>query len=163
MRKFLAGSLGLSLGLLTGTASAQAPADRPVIAATPGAAVAAAPAAFLGRPVPLAALGTPVAVTAPKPPQPIVRAQMAEPGPPSLAPPTLPALPPVRPTVPATPAERYNCGVVTTTAGSGGFWDNTKQTVTGIPQAVGGMFVSHDANRGWFESDHSFDGFISPV
>src|SRR5262249_42820526 len=61
---------------------------------------------------------------------------------------------------------RYNCGVVTSTSGSGGgtgAWDGTKQFFTNIPQACAGVFTNQDSNHALFQSDHCFDGFISPV
>jgi hypothetical protein len=156
LRSMLAGSLGL--GLLAGSAAAQAPAGRTVIAATPAAPVSAA----LGRPIPLAP-GRAEAITPTSfasdatPPQPVVRAQAPDP-----VAPTFPVAPGIAPPVaaPAAPlSERYNCGMVTQPPSRKPFFDPESPWLNWIPG------VGHPAagGRPLFQSDHAFDGFISPV
>jgi hypothetical protein len=70
-------------------------------------------------------------------------------------PPIVPGVPSVG--VAATPEEDYNCGVVTGPAGPRG---------PGVFDGVGNFFhgiFGGDACRTAFQSDHRFDGFISPV
>jgi hypothetical protein len=85
------------------------------------------------------------------------------------APPPGPVLPaqasvPVSPVAPATPAEQYNCGVVTQQ--SPGFWqsiwEGPKRIFNYIP-GLGGEEFEGPGARHWFQSDHCFDNFISPV
>jgi hypothetical protein len=98
-------------------------------------------------------------------PQRIVRAQNFDP---PAAQPLPPPPPPPPPGLPANAPsdEKYNCGVTANcnngTSGGPGFFDQAKDTVTGIPQAFGNMFKS-DSNRALFQSDHCFDNFCSPV
>src|SRR5262249_6148219 len=88
----------------------------------------------------------------------LVRVQSTDaPPPPPLAVP-----PPAPPGVVGTPAEQYNCGVAThNPAPGGGFWDKAKGCFTGFPWCKGVFDTT--GNQHLFESDHSFDGFISPV
>jgi hypothetical protein len=51
--------------------------------------------------------------------------------------------------------EKYNCAVKAKS--QGGFWDQTREGIAGIP----GMFTS--PSRSLFQSDHCFDVFCSPV
>jgi hypothetical protein len=61
-------------------------------------------------------------------------------------------------------AEQYNCGVVTQQ--SPGFWQSVwegpRRLINCIPGMGGGEFAAPGTRR-WFESDHCFDNFISPV
>jgi hypothetical protein len=149
-------TLVLALGLLVSSSRAD---EISVSAASP----ANAPLVTLGRPVPLgAALNKPMngggladgqirpAAYTPSSPATAV-AQAPPPSAPDLSLPPLSA-----PAIPTSPAEQYNCGVVTKSPGTDqSFWDKCKGTVTGIPGLIGG--------RPLFQSDHTFDGFISPV
>jgi hypothetical protein len=78
-----------------------------------------------------------------------------------LSAPTL--LPPAGiPTIPASPAEQYNCGVVTRTAGTEHpFWDRCQQWAGEIPGV--GYVRDLSSGRPLFQSDHTFDNFISPI
>ena len=156
MRAMFRATLVLALGLLVSSARAD---EISFSAASP----ANAPLVTLGRPVPLGAVldkpvtaGSmadgqlrPAAYTSPAP-----ATSVAQAPPPST--PTL-SLPPLSaPAIPTSPAEQYNCGVVTKSPGTDdSFWDKCKGVVTGVPSLVGG--------RTLFQSDHAFDGFISPV
>ncbi|HZU37366.1 MAG TPA: hypothetical protein VFA18_15690 [Gemmataceae bacterium] len=175
MKRLLAGSLGVSLGLLTATASAQDYAWRPGSAVTASAPAADEPAAVsLGEPVPVTAPTrlpelpvtdshvqlanyTDVQLEAPRPI--IVRGQA--PGPDPIVPPPLPSTGPIGPPpgVPpavAVPVDPFTGPVVpapppaAAPAGQG-FWGK-----------VGDTFGFHNG-RCTFQSDHCFDGFISPV
>ncbi len=78
-------------------------------------------------------------------------------------PPAMAVPPPAPPGIAGTPAEQYNCGVATHDPGSsGGFWDGTKRFFTGFPWFGKGVLDTNGTQH-LFESDHSFDGFISPV
>src|SRR5262249_38213737 len=64
------------------------------------------------------------------------------------------------PSIPTSSAEQYNCGVVTRTSGTEPtFWDKCKGTVAAVPGWVG----VGQGNRPLFQSDHTFDSFISPI
>ncbi|MGE3809571.1 MAG: hypothetical protein AB7K24_33320 [Gemmataceae bacterium] len=173
MRGKWAGSLGLVVGLGIGSLQAEEVQWRSAPAATttrPAATLG--PPALLGRPVPVApapaapiedskltqtsyegaALAPPQTATL-APPQPtVVRAQNPEYGSPTLAP--MPS------GIPLTPQEQYNAGVVTTpppNTGGGFFgrcYDNCCDLFTCSATCP---------DRGLFQSDHCFDGFISPV
>jgi hypothetical protein len=84
----------------------------------------------------------------------LARGQSAE-----LSGPTLQPPPGVNPAPPASTSELYNCGVVTRRAE--GFWDGGKNFFSSIP-GVAGLFEG-GAGRAPFQSDHAFDGFISPL
>jgi hypothetical protein len=86
-------------------------------------------------------------------------------GDPLLGPPPPPPPPPPggAPVGPATNDERYNCGQVTRTSGSGGFFERSKEAVAGVPEAFGGLFQGGNSTRGLFQSDHAFDCFCEPV
>jgi hypothetical protein len=64
--------------------------------------------------------------------------------------------------------EAYNCGVVAKeqTGIFGGFfskwWDDTKKWCENVPSSLGGIFQP-GAGKAIFQSDHAFDGFISPL
>ena len=145
------GALGLALGLWSAGARGGDVVWRPVKA-------------------PAAALGRPVAVVAPPPPSFVVRAQAADPVPPipPLAPP--PSSPPVAPASPYTytppvappcpPGELYNQGAVPAGPPPGGpsMWDRTKD----LFNLQSGPFCGN-GNRKAFQSDHAFDGLVSPV
>jgi hypothetical protein len=161
MRGVVAAILGLTLGICTG-------AGRAGDLSLPPASPAETPLVTLGRPVPLGAAVhqplssrttidnqlrpaayTPAGPTYPAP---------TPPGPelPALS---LPASP--LPGVPTSPAEQYNCGVVTRTAGTEHpFWEKCKGAVVAIPGMVG---IEPSGGRPLFQSDHTFDSFISPI
>jgi hypothetical protein len=187
MRRVLAGSLSLSLGLVVAGARGQDFQWRP---ATPPAATQPARSetgVALGRPVveadaDPAASPTfvdrqllPASFAAPDAaPQPVVRGQMPDtrrpmpPGPPapgwgpqSSTSYQAPAPPPPPPPGVAAPMdERYNCGVV---AGgvppAGAPLGAFDPLAPPCPAAAG----AGCAARCWFQSDHCFDNFISPV
>jgi len=72
--------------------------------------------------------------------------------------------PPAPPGIAGTPAEQYNCGVATQDPGTGhSIWDGTKRLFSGFPWCGNGNAFDSNGARHLFESDHSFDGFISPV
>jgi hypothetical protein len=79
---------------------------------------------------------------------------------------TAPVFPPPGPGIP-TPSfpgsEPYNCGVVSQPPAPAdrSFWDKCKGIFGSVP-GLGSPFES-DGKRQWFESDHCFDNFISPV
>lgn len=160
MRCRLLGGVGVALGLWAGAACAEEVTWRPV-ATTPGGVAASAdgPAAILGRPVPLAR-GAPMAdpsvtpVTFTTQPAatlgPIIRAQApADPPPPGVAPvqPVPPLNDVLAPAPVADPAGLHAPG------GSGPAWLN------------GGWLGTYQGcpARQCLQSDHCFDGFISPV
>jgi hypothetical protein len=89
----------------------------------------------------------------------VARAQTTDPG---AAP--LPGPPPfTSPAVAPSPAEQYNCGVANQAPGTDHpFWDKTKNFFTGFPWFGGGEYDTEGRHH-WFESDHSFDDFASPV
>jgi hypothetical protein len=145
MRRVLAGTLGLSLALLAAEAHGEEFQWRPCgEAASPKSS-----AVTLGRPI---ALPSPTRDAE----QPtassrlVVRAQSVDPGAPGAAWP-----PPTRPAAPTNPSEQFNCGVAT---------DNPSR---GFVDRVRGIFTTNPFDSGaghhLFESDHAFDGFISPV
>jgi hypothetical protein len=126
--------------------------------------VASSPAVVVGRPVVLegtctapGAFADRAAPAAPGgPPGYVVRAQAPEGAPP---PP-----PPTEAGIPGPGDDRYNCGVATTPPPPGAhpFWDGCKHLFTGFPW-VGGTATQPAGGRALFQSDHCFDGFISPV
>jgi hypothetical protein len=66
--------------------------------------------------------------------------------------------------VPANPAERYNCGVVNDTPPpSHPFLQGCENFLGGCKNLFTGAALAPAAGRAWFESDHGFDGMISPV
>lgn len=166
MRAGWLSSLGLALGVWAGSATAEeaivwraaAPREAPVT---------------IGQPIPIAAdrPAEPVIPVswgaAPSVPPLVVRAQsygLPPPAPPPGAPFPPPSGPPAVPPpgIPYNPPDLYNQGVVPDTApvpGPGnGFWDKTKA----IFDLQTGPFCG-SAGRRPFQSDHAFDGFISPV
>lgn len=151
-RRWLSG-LACALGICAGFARAEEATWRPVIARTP----AAAPAATLGKPVPLAggaaappvtdSAVTPASFSAPAAAiqRPVIRAQA-----PDVPPPGVPAVPPVPPGPPPgldgpPPAPVPPAG-----------WMH--QIFDG-----GWLGCCDGQGRQLFQSDHCFDGFISPV
>jgi hypothetical protein len=159
--KWTAG-LGAALGLWVAGAGAEEFGWRPAAAqlAPPAAAAPAlAPAVTLGRPV--ASLGRPVPLGAapdggiaavnyapPASSGAVIRAQAPDAGPPAVPPPGVPAVPGGEGFVPGGPAAEP-----APPAGTG-FWAKT------------GEFFGFGApcpGRCLFQSDHCFDGFISPV
>jgi len=169
MRGRWVSSLGAALSLWVADASAQDRAWTPVaapprvIASSVPAASQQGPAATLGPPRALNTVTSrapipdaqvvPVAHRTPvlAPPRAIVRAQAPDPPPPGVSGP-IPAVPPY----PGT-EELYNRGVVTDPAGRG-FWDKARGLFGGGTGAC-----ESSCGRGLFQSDHAFDGFISPV
>jgi hypothetical protein len=166
-------SLGAVLGLWAAGAAAQEQSWRPVVGppvAVPAGAAASLsppvatlgrPEATLGRPIPLGPAGTPdptvSAASYNGAAEPIIRAQMAaEGGPPAVPPPGVPAVPGAPPPIPASPADDvYGRPLAPGPAGpEGGFWGRCGE-IFGFNGATGG--------RALFQSDHCFDGFISPV
>jgi len=112
----------------------------------------------LSAPVPL-----PEAAPSPQQlPAPLVRCQAPDPlfgAGPGVPPPP----PPPGQFSPAGGEEAYNCGQVVRTSGSGGtFWEQGRDAIVGIPDAVGDMFKG-GGGHGFLESDHCFDCFCSPV
>jgi hypothetical protein len=165
MRSILMGSVGLSLALFLSAARADQPVCYAITTGPSEAASSGVPIATLGRPIPLAA---PTSVDAqvrtvsysdpaPIPPSGVVRMQGSE-----LPPPPLAVPPPAPPGIAGTPAEQYNCGVATQPPPGTGFWDGTKRLFSGFPWIGTGGALDNGAHH-LFESDHSFDGFISPV
>jgi hypothetical protein len=174
MRGIWAGSLGLSLGMALASAPAQEASRRPA-SSRPVITMQAPmanppPAVALGRPVPLSAAtdseslrSTPSAGSVrpvayleapPTTPQPIIRGQSPDPRGPTLVPPAGAGVP----IAPIAPAERYNCGMVSQSPAPGNsFLEAPRRWLGSIP-GVGGCDGKH-----CFESDHAFDGFISPV
>lgn len=177
MRRHWLSSLGLSLGLLASSVRGEEIQWRPAGPRPAGVpaytAPVAGPAASLGRPIatlgrPVAANASPAPESAPAvdeavtqaayssesatqpPPAPIARGQNPEFSGPSLAPPP--------PGFPATPEEKYNAGVVVNPphGSQPGFWSRAGDNFGGFGHVSGG-------ERGMFQSDHCFDGFISPV
>jgi hypothetical protein len=149
LRSILAGGLGVSFGLLTGGVAAQTPVTlgppRAVVASTP-------PAAALDRPVPLTA--TPHIAR-----RPTFRAQAPDPGLPLFGPPPGVAPPAPAPASAAPMSERYNCGMVTQPPPSRKpYVDPNSPWLRWIP-GVG----DETDGRCCLQSDHAFDGFISPV
>lgn len=165
MRGIWAGSLSVALGLALGHARAEEPAWRPVVA-TLGAPVAASrstsslPAVYLGKPVPSAQptsaqsagisvidqwlAPTAYSTSDPLAPPPTVRGQAPDYAPPSLAP------------APPPGSEPFNCGVVTTPPASGHPWFGCLKDLF----CCGG---GSSGGRCCFQSDHNFDGLISPM
>jgi hypothetical protein len=97
--------------------------------------------------------------------RPVVRAQgqdgAAAPLPPPPPPPPPPGSSPAA--FPGSREEGYNCGVATDNPPPGHpFLDGTWRFITGVPAAVNGV-LHPGAGRACFQSDHAFDGFISPV
>jgi hypothetical protein len=169
MRSILAAAiLSLTLGIRAAPCRADDFPSRPASAND-------APVVTLGRPVPLeppisgkgdsispsAGLGAdtqlrPAAYAPPAPVNPGVDASGAVLSAPTLVP------PPGVPAVPTSPAEQYNCGVVTRTAGTEHpFWDRCQQWVGEIPGV--GYVREISSGRALFQSDHNFDNFISPI
>jgi hypothetical protein len=155
------------LGLTLGAWSAGAGAAEDVV--WRAAAEPRPPAVSVGQPVPVAGAAPvaplqPVAWSeAPSAPHYVVRAQAGDvppPAPPPISAPP-PGLPPSSPPpgIPYNPADAYNNGVVPDTAPppGTGFWDKTKN----IFDLQSGPFCGSAARKP-FQSDHAFDGFISP-
>jgi hypothetical protein len=162
MRGVLAATLVLGPFFLS-TARAQEPLPETAPAVTLGRPEALRPAAGLVPDRP--AVDTQVVAASyqtPELPPPVVLVQATDlPGP--AVPPPPPPPPPVSAGIPASPAEQYNCGVAT---GEGAtahpFWDRVRGWFSGIPGLGGGPFEPATTHH-WFESDHCFDNFISPV
>jgi hypothetical protein len=166
MRAAWLSSLGLTLAAWTAAGAAEEIVWR---------AVAPQPAVTIGQPVPIAT-SAPVVPLAPvswnepsSSPRVVVRAQQADlppPAPPPVVAPPPTGLPPSGapiynppPGIPYNPADAYNNGVVPDTAPppGTGFWDKTK----GVFDLQSGPFCGTAARKP-FQSDHAFDGFISP-
>jgi hypothetical protein len=176
MRGRWTASLCAVLGIWAASAAAQEPAWRPValppVVAHSGpagsspslAATLGRPIATLGRPIPLDPTGAADAGVAtasyPGSTGPIIRAQAPADGPPAVPPPGVPAVPAV-PAIPppgAPPDDIYSRPPgAPVAAPQGGFWGRCGEVFgfgTGAPCGCGGVFL---------QSDHAFDGFISPV
>lgn len=163
MRGILAAIVGLILGLYAQPCHADELWPRPP-------STTEAPLVTLGRPMPVGAVphtpsaGSAIADVALRP------ATYLPPTPantvtslqgPNLSGPLLALPAPVVPVSSASAAERYNCGVVTRTAGTDpSYWDKCRQFIGGIPGLGGG---GEYGGRPLFQSDHTFDGFISPI
>ncbi len=163
MRSIWVTSFGLSLTLFWSVGRSQDATRLPA-----GTEVSSRPIVTLGRPIPLGPSGpangqlrtvsysdpTPLSQTE------IVRAQGSDvPPPPPMSVPS-----PAPPGIAGTPAEQYNCGVATQQPGTGHpFWDGTKKFFGGFPWFGKGNEFDSNGTQHLFESDHSFDGFISPV
>lgn len=159
MRGTWVSCLGLSMGLLAGTTHADdsvwKASRRESTGAAKSWAALGAPVAALGRPEPMKDGALSRAAYESKS---VVRAQMPDPL-------TSPVAPPPPPHtggfegVPFVPDERYNCGVVMEPPGSQqGFWSRCWDHCRNVEF---GEF--HATGRSWFQSDHCFDQFISPV
>jgi hypothetical protein len=99
-------------------------------------------------------------------PQPLVRAQIPDPPPPTPPPGLAPAPvpPPGVPPVPTTPAEQFNCGVVHDPPPAEGFFGKCGNWLGGCKNWLGGVCCPQScAGHCLFQSDHCFDGMISPV
>lgn len=169
-RRILATSLGLSLGWY----AAAAPAQDLTLPREP-----TGPAVILGRPIPIDPSGQssvdpratgdglvrpasyPVAELSA--PSPIIRAQAVEGSAPTLAP-SPPAAVPVVPTpVPVSPDERYNSGVLLDNPPANHPIMNGGKRVFGWIPSLCTDTCAGNGSHGWFQSDHCFDNFISPV
>jgi hypothetical protein len=159
------GSLGVLVALAVAPVHAQEVQWRPAAAPLP----AADNGVSLGLPVP-AADGKVRTVSLE---QPTVRAQSGD----VLLGPGIPPPPPPPPNsataaVVKNPVEAYNCGEKSYCGGppggppggpaGPGFWDQTRDTIIGIPGAVGGLFQGGTGHAP-LQSDHCFDSFCSPV
>ena len=188
MRGIWAGSVTLLLALGTADAGAQdvgAPhgmvdARAQSDASVPGAGAVGsgqAAAVSLGRPEPASSQRASDSMDAPAdsqvrragydpaatldPPQPLVRGQSPDWPPPSPPPgvaPPVGAPPPPPGAIPVAPNDPYNCGVVTQPPPApsgplGGFFNKCQNLLGG----------NGSSGRGWFQSDHCFDNFASPV
>jgi hypothetical protein len=181
MRGIWAMSLGVLFALASAAVRGQESNGQPVPPApaaqsdplTSGSAVS------LGRPMPLSAApasdSTGIAATDAQvvqvgygpaatldPPQPLVRAQSPDWPPPSpppgVAPPVSAPPPPPAGAIPVAPTDPYNCGVVTQPPPAnngflGGFFNKVQNVIGG----------NGSSGRCWFQSDHCFDNFASPV
>jgi hypothetical protein len=162
MKRLWKGCLGLALGLAAQCVSAQEMQWHPATAP------AAAPPNLGVRLFPPEPVVQPAVLSeSDDTPSRIVRAQSIDP---TFGPPPIAAVPPPPPPPPlGLPAnagsdEKYNCAVKANCSSGGGpgFFDQARDTVTGIPQSIGGIFQG-DSNRALFQSDHCFDVFCSPV
>jgi hypothetical protein len=157
MKRLWKGCLGLALALATTSANAQQMQWRPANAP-------ASSAKDLGvRLLPPEALPSTVRASwsgqDDTSPSRVVRAQSFDP---NFVPPPPPPPPPGLPAN-AGNDEKYNCAVRANSSGGGaGFFDQCKDTVTGIPGTIGGLFHG-DSGRCPFQSDHHFDYVCSPV
>jgi hypothetical protein len=167
-------SLGLALGVWTAAPAAEGVVWRPAAPQTAAGTDRREPAVTIGQPIPIAssrpAPMAPVAWSAAAAgPRFVVRAQAdglpppapppgVTPLPPSGLPPTGPPPPPGG--IPWSPAEGYNRGVVPDSGqpAGPGFWDQCKNL---FDLKSGPLCGS--GGRSPFQSDHCFDGFISPV
>ncbi|HLJ96180.1 MAG TPA: hypothetical protein VKU02_23590 [Gemmataceae bacterium] len=162
MRGMLAVCLGLALGL-------PVPPCRADDGSSPPPYTDEAPLVTLGRPVPLGVTSQkpaadsvqidvqlrPAAYLPPPPPEGTPNIPAA-----AIAGPPLAAPPPGAVITPPNPTEQYNCGVVTRSPGSDpSYWEKCRQFFTGIP----GYVSEEVGRRPLFQSDHAFDGFISPI
>ncbi|HLN26625.1 MAG TPA: hypothetical protein VK395_02705 [Gemmataceae bacterium] len=167
MRGILAGSFVLLLALSMGAADAQEPPRATVTALSDEIPVDNSPVVTLGRPVAIDAppipdqtvrpvsYNDPVPLSSPG----VVQVRGGD-GPPAGG---VQAPPPGAPILPPSPNEQYNCGVATQNPAPQSWWDKTKEFCGGFPWFGKGNGLDSNPNHHLFESDHSFDGFISPV
>jgi hypothetical protein len=118
------------------------------------------PIVTLGRPQPLNDQVLPVSFQQAAMPTPVTLARGQSP---DLPGPALAVPGPVNPGVPASPAEQYNCGVAVQAAPANHpILDSGRRLLDWIP-GFGHESFDGGSGRGLFQSDHCFDGFISPV
>jgi hypothetical protein len=188
MRGIWAVSLGVLFALMTADVRAQEVNGQPGLPgpaaqSDSGALSGPASAVSLGRPMPLTAAQASGSTAAPAadaqvmqvgygpaatldPPQPVVRGQSPDWPPPSpppgVAPPVGAPPPPPPGAIPVGPSDPYNCGVVTQPPppASNGFLGGVNNFFSKVQNAIGG---NGSSGRSWFQSDHCFDNFASPV
>jgi hypothetical protein len=127
-----------------------------------------APVVSLGRPQAIGMPSSQLPQTddriAPTSYQPSITSTSLQDPPPATGIATVQAAVPAAPFPPASPAEQYNCGVVT--PGQPGFWqsiwEGPRKLFNCVPGVGQEQFEGPGARR-WFQSDHCFDSFISPV
>jgi hypothetical protein len=174
-----AASLGLPVAASPTPAPFATATPAPFAIATPAPVASATPAPFASAtPAPLDTSVAQAAYTnAPPEPPPYIRAQAPDPisGPTLVPPPNYGAAPPYGPPPPPPPGggfplgneELYNRGVVTDPPGGparGGLFSSTGTGSNNFNFNASeclGTFTSQ--NRCLFQSDHCFDGFISPI
>ena len=189
MKRLWMGTLAIALGLTVHHVNAQEMQWRPVLTPADSSARASNAESQTGLPslagssAAPANIGVILRAPVPLPPSsgaPIVQASGTNPdGPPAFrivraqspeefnGPAPVGALPPPPPPPPPGAVadgsidEKFNCAVKVNSSGGPGFWDQTRDGIAGVPQAFGNMFSG--GGRNLLQSDHCFDGFISPV
>jgi hypothetical protein len=167
MRAIWAIGLGVVLGCGLSTARAQELRGEAAPSSGIPAVTLLTPVVSLGRPVPrVSAALTPASFTTDGADghTPIVRAQSADPPPPAPVPYSqIPAAPPgppptaILPPVAPPPGDPLGVGVPGVPPPSPGFWDRCQQFL----HLDAGSFQGNGHRL--FQSDHAFDGFISPI